>query len=96
MYAAVCMGFRQKSLRFLMYFRTAVSSAWSNREVGREDFFSYICKQSLNIRQDGVASLNPCNGYFYRFQEFQAAYHSLPNYIIQEDPLDGAVHICRL
>jgi hypothetical protein len=26
---AACMGFRQKSSRFLMHFRTAVSSAWS-------------------------------------------------------------------
>ena len=29
-------------------------------------------------------------------QEFQAAYNSHPKYIIQEDPLDGAVHIGRL
>ena len=84
---------RQKSSLFFMYFRTTVSSAWSNSEVGSTDFFSYICKQSLNIRQDGIVSLNPCNGYCYRFQ---AAYHSLPKYIIQEDPLDGAVHIGRL
>ena len=49
----------------------------------------------VNIRQDGIVSLNLCNGYCYRFQEFQAAYHSLPKYIIQEDPLDGAVHIGR-
>lgn len=32
---AACMGFMQKSSCFLMYFRTAVSSAWSNSEVGR-------------------------------------------------------------
>ena len=62
---------------------------------GSTDFLSYIYKQSLNIRQDGIVSLNPCNGYCYRFQEFQA-YHSLPKYIIQEDPLDGAVPIGRL
>ena len=52
----------------------------------------YICKQSLNIRQGGIVSLNPCNGYCYRFQ---AANHSLPKYIIQEDPVDGSVHIGR-
>jgi hypothetical protein len=48
MYAAACIGFRQKYSRFLMFFRTAVTSAWSNSEVGRAttDVFSYICKQS--------------------------------------------------
>ena len=90
------MCFRQKSSHFLMYFRTAVSSAWSNSEVGRAvriSSLTSICKQSLNIRQDGIVNLNLCNGYCYRFQ---AAYRSLPKYIIQEDPLDGAVHIGRL
>ena len=66
-----------------MYFRTAVSFAWSNSEVGRAVPIYSLTEsehqqslQSLNIRQDGIVSLNPCNGYCYRFQEFQAAYHS--------------------
>ena len=47
MYAAACKGFRQKSSCFVMYFRTPVSSAWSN-SGGQDstDCFSYICKSS--------------------------------------------------
>ena len=46
MYAVACMGFRQKSSRLLIYFRTAVSSAWSNSEVDRAVQISFLTSAS--------------------------------------------------
>jgi hypothetical protein len=46
MYTAACMAFRQKFSHFLMYFRTAVSTAWSNSEVGRAVQIYYLISAS--------------------------------------------------
>ena len=87
MYAAACFDFRQKSSRFLMYFRTAVSSAWSNSEVGWAVRIPLLHLQAESEHQTGCHCL-PQISYM-----FQAAYHS-PK-IHHQDPLDMAVHIDR-